>query len=128
VLAALTMPPCQSTQARTRPQQGLATVTPGPTSGNVPAWHSRCTHTQVTGLAQGEEFNLDNISGSENDDDAQPVHQSGGCPQEVTPRVQGEGSGVNDPSIAPLTDSKPMGDIHYFFNKSPENFTCKECR
>jgi hypothetical protein len=82
----------------------------------------------VTGLAQGEEFNLNNISGSEDDDDAQPVCQSGGCSQEVTPHVQGEGSGVNDPSIAPSTDSKPAGDIRYFFDKSPKNFTCKECR
>lgn len=85
------------------------------------------THTQVTGLAQGEEFNLDNISGSGNEDIAQPVRQSGGHPQEVTPLVQGEGSSVNDPSIAPSTDSKPAADICYFFNKSPENFTCKEC-
>ena len=66
------MPPRQSTQARTRPQQGSATVTPGSTSGNVPARRSQRAHTQVTGLAQGEEFNLDNISGSEDDNNYTP--------------------------------------------------------
>ena len=129
------MPPRQSTQARvqqprTRPQQQPARVTTGPTSqsSDVPARCSQRSHTQATGLAQGENFNLDDISGSDDDDNAQPVRQPGGRPQDVTPLVQGEGSGVNDPSITRSIDSKPAADIRFFFDKSSENMTCKECR
>jgi hypothetical protein len=111
-----------------RPQQPAVVTPPDPPSqpsGNVLARHSQRTCTQA--IAQGESFNLDNVSDSDDDDDInnrQPVLRSGGRPQEVT----GDNV-VNNPTIPALSESKiAVADTCYFFEKLTDKVVCRECR
>jgi hypothetical protein len=113
---------------QTHPQQPVVATPPDPPSqpgGNVLAWGSQHTRTQA--IAQGEFFDLDNVSDSDDDDNIdnhQPVLQSGGHPQEVT----GDNI-INDPTIPALSESKiAVADTHYFFKKPTDKVVCRECR
>jgi hypothetical protein len=113
---------------QTCPQQPAVVTPPDPPSqpsGNVLAQRSQHTCTQA--IAQGESFDLDNVSDSDDDDDIdnhQPVLRSGGHPQEVT----GDNV-VNDPTIPALSESKnAAADTHYFFEKLIDKVVCRECR
>jgi hypothetical protein len=88
---------------------------------NAPARRSR-TRTQTTGTLQdGEEFDLDNISGDE--DDYEQLPSDHGCDVDSPAR----GGHVNDPDAAPLPKTTAM-DIRHFFDKSGDKVICKVCR
>jgi hypothetical protein len=82
---------------------------------------------QPTVPAQGESFDLDNISGDDSDDNPQPA-RSGGRSQPLTPSAQEEDSGVNDPTITLPSDSRPAADTRYFFEKVAGKAVCRECK
>ena len=113
--------PPRNTQAR--PQQG---------QGDAPMHRSQRSHTQATVPAQGESFNLSEVSSDDNDDadnDNRPACQSGGRTQQANPPAQEQDSGMNDRNLFPLSDSKTAAaDIHYFFEKLTDKTVCKECR
>jgi hypothetical protein len=100
---------------------------PSQPSDDVPAQRTQRSRTQPTVPAQGESFDLDNISGDDSDDNPQPA-RSGGCSQPLRPSAQEEDSGVNGPAIAHPSDSRPAADTHYFFEKVAGEAVCKESK
>ena len=125
------MAPRQPRQMQTQ-QARPQLVTPPDTfrqpSGNAPTRRSNST----TAPAEGESFDLDNVSGSSNDEDNHlPVRQAG-RPQgtaQATTVTPAENSGFNDPSIAAPSDSKTAGaDTRYFFERLADKVVCRECR
>jgi hypothetical protein len=52
----------------------------------------------------------------------------GGRSQPLTPLAQEEDSGINDPAIALPSDSRPVADTCYFFEKVAGKAVCKECK
>jgi hypothetical protein len=89
---------------------------------NAPAQRSR-TRVQATTatLEDGEEFDLENVSDSE--DDYEPMRSNHG--HGTNPTAQGED--INDPDTTPLPKTA-AADIRYFFDKSGDKVICNLCR
>jgi hypothetical protein len=81
--------------------------------------------TKTSTLQDEEQFNLDAISGSE--DDHEPLQ--GDHDYDADSPAQGENSGdhVNDPDAAPMPKVIAR-DILYFYDKSGDKVVCRICR
>ena len=106
------------------PQVEPPTGTGNPDS--APARRSR-THVQTkTGTLQDEEqFDIDAISGSE--DDSEPPCGDHGCDANSTAQGGKSSNQVNDPDTVP-SSKKAANDIRHFFDKSGNKVVCKICR
>ena len=109
--------------------QAASKVEPPTGTGNpdsAPACRSRTrVKTKAGSLQDEEQFDLDAISGSE-DDYKPPCDDHRG---DANFTAQGEISRnyVNDPDTIPLPKTT-ANDVHYFFDKSREKVICKLCR
>ena len=87
------------------------------------------SHTHVrtrAGTLQDEElFDLDAVSGSE--DDSEPVRNDHGSDVNSTAERGDSPIRVNDPDAIALPKSA-AGDIRHFFDRSGDKVVCKECR
>src|SRR5215471_4061341 len=111
------MPP-RATQVRPTVQRGVPTAPHRP-SGVRPG-RSR---TQGAG-GPGEYFDLENVSGTDSDNDPQLPQPSGGGTPEAGPSQESGGVNVTD-----LPEMKTAAaDIHYFFEIVDKKRVCKECR
>lgn len=99
-----------------------------PTAPSAPTRRSRTRvqlETKTSILQDEEQFDLDAISGSE--DDYAPPHSDHGSDANSTAQVENTGDHVNDPDTAPVPKSTAH-DILYFYDKSGDKVVCKICR
>ena len=110
--------PCRNRQAAPKVEPPTGTGNPD----SVPARRSRTrVQTRAGSLQDEEQFDLDAISGSE--DDYEPPCGDHGCDANSTAQGEVSRNRVNDPDTTlPKTTAN---DIHHFFDKSRDTVVCK---
>ena len=81
--------------------------------------------TQTGTLQDEEQFDLDDVSGSE--EDYEPPRSNHRTDANPTPQGGNNHNQINDPDAAPLPKTTAY-DIHHFFDKSGEKVVCHVCR
>ena len=128
------MPPRRSQVAQSQP------TLPTPLTDNAQTRRTR-TRVTVTNHAEGESFDLNDISSGDDEDDGDgdnldPTYNPANEPNNtinhphnhnVAHMSQAADAGINNPDLLEPKVSS-AADIHYFFEVDGEHMVCVECR